>query len=217
MCTRDIGGLFLEERSHASTHVSKIDNGSTIATDSHEPIDHANRRRLHGRSIEQRERASFPGSVGVRPARQRRCILRRGLRHFVDLDAAKGLVRIPQLSWLPFRDPYEIVREGEGVVVMVIQVDLERSQAWLSLKELQPDPLREFGRNQLGSVLTGRVTKVAPIGFFVAVGKGIEGLAPMSEHGLQGSPPVVDQEVVVRVDDVNLHHRRIRFGLIAMR
>ncbi len=139
---------------------------------------------------------------------------------FVDLGGFDGMISVINLSWTRFDHPAEIVRVGQEVVVTVLHVDSERGQVALSLKSLQPDPFLEFARTRLGSVLRGRVTKAVPIGVFVGVSGGVEGLLPLSEltgggrHAL-GETPGVGDELVVEVADVNVDGRRVRFRLLA--
>ncbi|MFF4779583.1 S1 RNA-binding domain-containing protein [Microtetraspora fusca] len=132
---------------------------------------------------------------------------------FVDLNGADGLVRVPELAWRRFEDASEIVQVGQEVVVVVLHVDLERAQVSLSLKALQSDPWVEIARTRLGEVLTGPVTKVVPIGAFVAVADGVEGLIPISDfHG--GQLPVEGQNLTVRIREINLRHHRMKLGLV---
>ncbi|WP_433349220.1 S1 RNA-binding domain-containing protein [Microtetraspora malaysiensis] len=132
---------------------------------------------------------------------------------FMDLDGADGLVRVPELSWRRFEDASEIVQVGQELVVMVLYVDLERAQVSLSLKALQSDPWLEIARTRLGEVLAGPVTKVAPIGAFVAVADGVEGLIPISDFR-GGQLPAESQNLTVRIRDINLRHRRMKLGLV---
>ncbi|GAA3077233.1 hypothetical protein GCM10017600_08080 [Streptosporangium carneum] len=137
---------------------------------------------------------------------------------FVDLGGADGLVRVPNLSWRRFDHPSEVVQVGQEITVTVLHVDMEREQVSLSLKALQPDPLQQFARTQLGRVLSGHVTKVTPIGVFVGVHEDVEGLVPLSEftaHHIDDPEHVLQlgDEVVVQVVDINIDTRRVSFVL----
>lgn len=128
---------------------------------------------------------------------------------FVDLGGVEGVVTVVNLAWTRFDHPSEIVRVGQEVTVTVLDVDVERGRVSLSLKDLQPDPFQEFARTQLGRTLHGRVTKVTPIGVFVGVEGGVEGLVPLSEL-TEGTPEVGD-EMVVQVATINVDRRRVGF------
>ncbi|SEG24515.1 S1 RNA binding domain-containing protein [Thermomonospora echinospora] len=131
---------------------------------------------------------------------------------FVDLGGASGLVSVPELSWRRFDDVSQVVRVGQDVTVMVLDVDLDRERVSLSLKALQEDPWKQLARTRLGDVVSGPVTKVVPFGVFVAVADGIEGLVHASEF-LPGEPPAEGRELTVRIRDINLWRHRMRLAL----
>ncbi|WP_052424059.1 S1 RNA-binding domain-containing protein [Nonomuraea candida] len=131
---------------------------------------------------------------------------------FVDLGGADGMVNMAELSWRRFDDPAEVVEVGQEIVVMVLDVDLERARMSLSLKALQDDPLVELARTRLGSVLRAPVTKVIPFGVFVGIGDGIEGLVHISEFP-DGELPSEGHELPVRIADINMRRHRVRLEL----
>ncbi|MEV5407522.1 S1 RNA-binding domain-containing protein [Thermopolyspora sp. NPDC052614] len=133
---------------------------------------------------------------------------------FVDLGMVEGLITVPQLSWGHIDHPADIVRVGQEVTVTVLDIDLARAQIWLSLKSLQPDPFKDFARTQLDNTVRGQVSKVTPIGVFVRVGEGVEGLLPTSEltrggTGDRDRMPEVGDEVSVRIATINYGKRRV--------
>jgi small subunit ribosomal protein S1 len=89
----------------------------------------------------------------------------------------------------------------------------------LSLKATQEDPWRHFARTHaIGQVVPGKVTKLVPFGAFVRVYDGIEGLVHISElAGRHVEIPeqvvTVDDEIFVRVIDIDLERRRISLSL----
>nr|WP_159104730.1 S1 RNA-binding domain-containing protein [Plantactinospora sp. BB1] len=126
---------------------------------------------------------------------------------FVEIGGVIGMVNCAELSWSRFDHPSDVVGVGDSITVMVLGVDLEREHVSLSLKALQPDPLAEFARARLGAVVRGEVTLITPIGFFVAVGDGIEGLV----RGSHLDPaPTVGDKLTVQVAEINLVLRRVR-------
>jgi ribosomal protein S1 len=126
---------------------------------------------------------------------------------FVDIGGVTGMVNCAELSWSRFDHPSDVVGVGDNITVMVLDVDLERERVSLSFKALQPDPLAEFARTRLGAVVRGEVTLVPPIGPFVAVSEGVEGLL----FGVSIDPaPRVGDKLMVKVAEINLVHRRVR-------
>ncbi|MFE7129136.1 S1 RNA-binding domain-containing protein [Streptomyces sp. NPDC057617] len=138
---------------------------------------------------------------------------------FVDLDGVSGVITAANLSWRSVDHPSQVVQKGKEVVVSVLSVDLDRKQVSLSLKDLQPDPFRDFARTRLGSTLTGRVTKVAPIGAFVLLDNDVVGFLPESEfrEKRQGQAARVGEEFTVRICSINVDRRQVIVSLLPER
>jgi small subunit ribosomal protein S1 len=89
----------------------------------------------------------------------------------------------------------------------------------LSLKATQEDPWQVFARTHaIGQVAPGKVTKLVPFGAFVRVADGIEGLVHISELSakhveLAEQIVSVNDEVFVKVIDIDLERRRISLSL----
>ncbi len=138
---------------------------------------------------------------------------------FVDLGGVDGLVHVSELSWKHIDHPSEVVEVGQEVTVEVLDVDMDRERVSLSLKATQEDPWRHFARTHaIGQVVPGKVTKLVPFGAFVRVYDGIEGLVHISElAGRHVEIPeqvvTVDEEIFVRVIDIDLERRRISLSL----
>ena len=138
---------------------------------------------------------------------------------FVDLGGVDGLVHVSELSWKHIDHPGEVVAVGQEVDVEVLEVDLDRERVSLSLKATQEDPWQVFARTHaIGQVAPGKVTKLVPFGAFVRVAEGIEGLVHISELSgkhveLAEQVVSVDDEVFVKVIDIDLERRRISLSL----
>jgi small subunit ribosomal protein S1 len=138
---------------------------------------------------------------------------------FVDLGGVDGLVHVSELSWKHIDHPSEVVEVGQDVTVQVLDVDMDRERVSLSLKATQEDPWQRFARTHaIGQVVPGKVTKLVPFGAFVRVEDGIEGLVHISELAqrhidLPEQVVTVDQEIFVKVIDIDLERRRISLSL----
>jgi small subunit ribosomal protein S1 len=138
---------------------------------------------------------------------------------FVDLGGVDGLVHVSELSWKHIDHPSEVVEVGQKVKVEVLDVDMDRERVSLSLKATQEDPWQLFARTHaIGEVVPGKVTKLVPFGAFVRVEDGIEGLVHISELAqrhvdLPEQVVTVDQDVFVKVIDIDLERRRISLSL----
>ncbi len=138
---------------------------------------------------------------------------------FVDLGGVDGLVHVSELSWKHIEHASEVVEVGQDVTVEVLSVELDRERVSLSLKATQEDPWQVFARTHaIGQVAPGKVTKLVPFGAFVRVADGIEGLVHISELSgkhveLAEQVVSVNDEVFVKVIDIDLERRRISLSL----
>src|SRR5215218_5181168 len=138
---------------------------------------------------------------------------------FVDLGGVDGLVHVSELSWKHIEHASEVVEVGQEVTVEILEVDLERERVSLSLKATQEDPWQLFARTHaIGQIAPGKVTKLVPFGAFVRVADGIEGLVHISELSskhveLAEQVVSVNDEVFVKVIDIDLERRRISLSL----
>jgi predicted RNA-binding protein with RPS1 domain len=130
---------------------------------------------------------------------------------FVELGGVEAQMNIPEVSWSRMDHLSDVLREGQELAFTVLGVDMSRERVSLSLKDLAPDPMREFARTRLGDVMSGRVTKVAPVGVFVDVWEGVEGLVPVDD--LAGRELQPGDEVDVEISAINVNLRRVRLAL----
>lgn len=138
---------------------------------------------------------------------------------FVDLGrGVDGLVHLSELSWQRVDDPRQVVKVGDEVDVVVLEVNKSKERISLSIKQTQEDPWtnieKKYRENQL---VEGRVTCVADIGAFVELEPGVEGLLHTSE--LIGAPNVTpeqvlkpDDVVLLKVVEASASRRRIRLS-----
>lgn len=137
---------------------------------------------------------------------------------FVDLGGVEGMVHVSELSWQRVEAPHQVVRVGDEVEVVVLEVNRRRERISLSIKQTQEDPWtrveEKYCKNQL---VEGRVMRVTDIGAFVELEPGVEGLLHASE--LIGAPDVTPQQVLkpgetilLKVLEVNPPRRRIRLS-----
>ena len=138
---------------------------------------------------------------------------------FIDLGGVDGLVHVSELSWKHIEHASEVVEIGQEGTVEVLDVDQERERVSLSLKATQEDPWQVFARTHaIGQYAPGKVTKLVPFGAFVRVADGIEGLVHISELSskhieLAEQVVSVNQDVFVKVIDIDLERRRISLSL----
>ncbi|MBN2450184.1 MAG: 30S ribosomal protein S1 [Lentisphaeria bacterium] len=139
---------------------------------------------------------------------------------FVDLNGMDGLLHITDMSWGRVNHPSEVVKVGEEIDVMILDVDRGRQRVSLGLKQKEGNPWDTVDvKYPIGSRVKGRVVNVMPYGGFVELEEGIEGLIHVSEMSWtkkinRGSDVLqVGDEVEAVVLDVQKEARKISLGL----
>jgi len=101
---------------------------------------------------------------------------------FVDLTGLDGLLHITDMSWGRIKHPSEMLKVGQEIEVMILDVDMDRERVSLGLKQATPNPWDDIeGHFPIGSRLRGKVVNLVPYGAFVEIQPGIEGLVHVSE------------------------------------
>jgi small subunit ribosomal protein S1 len=140
---------------------------------------------------------------------------------FVEIeDGVEGLIHVSDLSWTRnIKHPSEVLKKGQKINAAVVSVDPKQRRISLGLKQLEPDAWQAFfEQTPVGSILQGKVVRLAQFGAFVELREGIEGLCHLSEmgeeHGRGGKQPLkVGDELPFRVLRVNPEERRIGLSL----
>lgn len=101
---------------------------------------------------------------------------------FVDLDGLDGLLHITDMSWGRIQHPSEMVKQGEEIEVMIIEIDRDRERVSLGLKQLASNPWEKIEEKYpIGATVSGRVVNLVPYGAFVEIEEGVEGLVHVTE------------------------------------
>lgn len=143
---------------------------------------------------------------------------------FVEVEEGiEGLVHISDLSWTKkIKHPSEILKKGEEVNAVVLNVDAENQRLSLGIKQLEPDKWEEFfSQHQIGDVVKGKIVRLTNFGAFVELTEGIEGLCHVSELDTRRieDPETqfsVDQELEMKIIKMNLLERKIGLSVRAL-
>ncbi|GBD07251.1 30S ribosomal protein S1 [bacterium HR21] len=103
---------------------------------------------------------------------------------FVELEpGVEGLVHVSDLSWTKkVRHPGELVRRGQELEVVVLEVDPEHRRIALGHKQLQPDPWEYFAEKyRVGAETEGRIVRILERGVIVELPDGVDGFVPASQ------------------------------------
>ncbi len=103
---------------------------------------------------------------------------------FVQIEpGVEGLVHVSEMSWSKrTKHPAKIVKEGDELEVVVLEVKTEQRRISLGLKQTQPDPWDAAAEKYpVGTVVSGRIRNLADFGAFVEIEEGMEGLIHISD------------------------------------
>ncbi len=103
---------------------------------------------------------------------------------FIEIEeGVDGLVHVSDMSWTAHvKHPSELVKKGQIVQAVILNIDAKNRRLSLGMKQLQPDAWETFFRShQIGDVIKGRVTRAAAFGVFVELYPGVEGLCHRTE------------------------------------
>lgn len=103
---------------------------------------------------------------------------------FVKLeDGVEGLVHISEMSWTRrVNHPSEIVAIGDIVEVVVININEQKQEISLGMKQTEANPwTRVEEKYPSGTVINGRVRNLTNYGAFIELEEGIDGLLHVSD------------------------------------
>jgi small subunit ribosomal protein S1 len=140
---------------------------------------------------------------------------------FVDLGGVEGLIHVSELSWGRVQHPSEVVKVGQCVQVMVLQVSEETSRIALSLKRLQVNPWDTLVEaHQPGDIVNARITSIMKFGAFARLDEGVEGLIHISSVPFPSGRRDINaffhegQSVQVKILHIDAERRRLGLGLV---
>ncbi len=103
---------------------------------------------------------------------------------FVEIEpGVEGLIHISEMTWSRrMKHPGKVVKEGDQVEAVVLEVKSRDRRVSLGIKQLEADPWTTVAeRYSIGSVVEGRVRKLAEFGAFLEIEEGIDGLVHVSD------------------------------------
>jgi small subunit ribosomal protein S1 len=142
---------------------------------------------------------------------------------FVELEEGiDGMVHVSDLSWnKKINHPSEILKKGDEVDAVVIDIDKANQRISLGVKQLETDPWKEIeGKYKVGDLVKGTVSKIANFGAFVELPGDIDGLVHISQISEDRVEKVKDvlkpgQEVEARVIKIDKTERRLGLSIKA--
>lgn len=101
---------------------------------------------------------------------------------FIDLDGMDGLLHITDMSWGRISHPSEMLKQGEEIDVMIIEINREKERVSLGLKQTKSNPWEHIeAKYPIGAHVAGKVVNLVPYGAFIEIEEGVEGLVHVTE------------------------------------
>ena len=102
---------------------------------------------------------------------------------FMEVEKGiEGLIHISDLSWKKVKHPSEVLKVGEEVEAVILNIDVNRQKFSLGIKQLEGDIWEDFfKRNKVGDLVAVKIVRIASFGVFVEILPGIEGVVFLSE------------------------------------
>ncbi len=141
---------------------------------------------------------------------------------FVELEpGVEGLMHVSEMSWSKrMKHPSKIVKVGDEVEVLVLDLKPDQRRVSLGLKQLQPDPWHSLsGKYPIGATVSGKIRNLTDFGAFVEIEEGIDGLIHVSDiswtQRIKHPSEVLKKgdTVEARVLKIDSANRRLSLGL----
>src|SRR5437879_1881042 len=123
---------------------------------------------------------------------------------FVELEAGvEGLIHVSEMSGgKRVKHPSEVLKKGDVVEAMVLNIDAENQRLSLGLKQLATDIWEDFfTRHHVGDTIEGKVVRMTNFGAFVELDEGIEGLIHVSEFDDSRHAGKTDEKIDLKVGE----------------
>ena len=141
---------------------------------------------------------------------------------FVEIgDGVDGLVHASEMDWNRKKvNPADLVKEGDEVEVMMLEIDKESRRVSLGIKQCKPNPWEEFATAyRKGSRLKGVVRSITEHGLFVRLPGDIDGRVKAYDlsYDSDGEDLLRDyskgDEIEVEVLNIEPERERIALGV----
>jgi small subunit ribosomal protein S1 len=136
---------------------------------------------------------------------------------FVEIEEGiDGLVHISDLSWTRrIHHPSEVLKKGDKVEVVILNVDKESRRVSLGYKQLIEDPWEDLAKiYPVGTNVQGKILRLLERGVIVDLPEDVEGFVPLTQLGRpEIRKPVeafsVGDEIPLKIIEFDLSNRKI--------
>ena len=119
------------------------------------------------------------------------------------------------MSWGRISNPKDVLKEGQTVEAIVLDVDKEKGKISLSLKDADSNPWKiAVEKYAVGTVVEGKVVRMVPFGAFIELEPGVDGLVHISQiaekHVVKPEDELkIGETIKVKVLEVNPEQKKI--------
>ncbi len=141
---------------------------------------------------------------------------------FIDLGGIDGLLHISEMSWGRVENPSKIFKVGDEVRCFIKDIDEENDKIALSRKFPDENPwLGVEEKYAIGTVVKGKVARMADFGAFVVLEPGIDALlhvSMISRDRIEKPSDVLKsgQEIEAKVVDLKVDEKKISLSMKAL-
>ncbi len=144
---------------------------------------------------------------------------------FIEIEEGiDGLVHISDLSWTKrIKHPSEMLKKGQVVQAVILNIDAPNRRLSLGVKQLQPDAWESFFQSHMvNDMVRGRACRAANFGWFVELAPGVEGLCHNSEipgaheRHKDESPLTIGEEYEFKIIRMNAAEKKIGLSVKAI-
>lgn len=102
---------------------------------------------------------------------------------FMEVEkGVEGLIHISDISWKKTNHPSDVLKVGEEIEAIILNIDVEKEKLSLGIKQLEGDIWEDFfERQKIGDIVNVRIVRIVDFGVFVEIMPGIEGVVFLSE------------------------------------
>lgn len=135
---------------------------------------------------------------------------------FIDIGGIEGLIPVSEIGWSRVEKIEEYLHVGQKVEAIIKKLDWDNNRLSFSLKEALENPWEKAQQELLpGTLITGKIIRLAPFGAFVSLREGVDGLIHISKLGkgrkIHHPREAVEegQDIEVTVENFDLEEKRI--------
>jgi len=103
---------------------------------------------------------------------------------FVEIEeGVEGLVHMSEMDWTNKNiHPSKVVKSGDEVEVVVLEIDEDRRRISLGIKQCKPNPWLDFAeKHQKDEIVSGKIRSITDFGMFIGLDGDIDGLVHLSD------------------------------------